>query len=972
MKFTGERFLRTGRLILLLILPAVFALPAQAERTPFGGRTYVFSRSQVKYGLHQNYLHIWLDRPLFQDSSLFPGSEEYPYQSMASWKRNMESVTNYDMDGIAEFEGAASMLDRYLRTLDYNNKLNMHKTFPEIGGFSRGAGADAAEKALAAAAASGTVLRWNGRIPVALYDPSYTSLTDLKEFMDRIKAKYGDTFIFYATMKDNEVVDKIERAWYANDKPALAAAQDEYRRLIRATLDVADGIYWHASGTRTARDPFRFDTEFSRKALVPVVKEVLAEDKYKNKGIIPVAKLAYINDSTGSTTHEDGTLALRSTFETCMLLNPDLINMPEWDEVNENTCLGPTVYNNWSTGRIIRYYMSVLKGERPTPMPGDDAGVPNLIVSYRKLIKLGEPLEIEVLNVPDGQKSGLCTVSIDLKDMSGKVVKSLPQVKLDTEKLSEQRYKLASEDLAGSMVYLPTVKINYKGKSLAYGEGLHHIQMHPTWTWDYKWVKQPLRNIIRPSSAAFEAKVESREQSLPYPYYAMQAKGKFICGEEIASAEIVADGDVEYAVDPRDEYGIEAGNEVFALMFENNIGRTAPLEKGTVYVKGASFKMLPADARFMKQRPDGGYNLFMPASLWPSICYISVPASEVEKGTIEIATDHFKKSIALKDLVKQGWYPMTSGYVMMTLEHYISQPSSPYHLGRKEVAFNRSLYPAQEGMVYNMRVITKSGNIWYSKPFEVPYRAAKGVKTLKVWSEVAEKPVEVKVQGELVPDNTYSFNPADGSTLKADGGRYWSGVLGGRDGYPNGSVPRGGYQTGGTMGIARGVYPEAATEMSPKWVTDEGANCLYFNGKGNYVILPRETAPRGAFTIEMEIKPETAKNCYLMETQGHYPGPLHVRMENGAPVVILQQWSLDEMKFKSKSTLPTGQWSKLKISYDMDKLRVAVNGNEEVFNPPVKRLWFYSQPLVIGGRSESEANWFQGWIRSLRISHMAN
>jgi hypothetical protein len=271
-----------------------------------------------------------------------------------------------------------------------------------------------------------------------------------------------------------------------------------------------------------------------------------------------------------------------------------------------------------------------------------------------------------------------------------------------------------------------------------------------------------------------------------------------------------------------------------------------------------------------------------------------------------------------------------------------------------------------------MRVITKSGNIWYSKPFEVPYRAAKGVKTLKVWSEVAEKPVEVKVQGELVPDNTYSFNPADGSTLKADGGRYWSGVLGGRDGYPNGAVPRGGYQTAGTMGIARGVYPEVATEMSPKWVTDEGVNCLYFNGKGNFANLPRETVPRGAFTIEMELKPEVAKNCYLMELQGHYPGPLHVRMENGSPVVILQQWNLDEMRFKSKSILPAGQWSKLKISYDMDKLRVTVNGNEEVFNPPVKRLWFYSQPLIIGGRSESEANWFQGWVRSLRISHMAN
>ncbi len=40
-------------------------------------RTYVFVRGQMKYGLHQNYMRKWVDRPLLHDRSLAVDDSQY-------------------------------------------------------------------------------------------------------------------------------------------------------------------------------------------------------------------------------------------------------------------------------------------------------------------------------------------------------------------------------------------------------------------------------------------------------------------------------------------------------------------------------------------------------------------------------------------------------------------------------------------------------------------------------------------------------------------------------------------------------------------------------------------------------------------------------------------------------------------------------------------------------------------------------
>ena len=72
-----------------------------------------------------------------------------------------------------------------------------------------------------------------------------------------------------------------------------------------------------------------------------------------------------------------------------MAARPDVILLPEWDEFNENTCFRPTVYGGTTTQRIMRYYEPDQRVD-PTPVPGDDTSIPNLILSARKCVTLGE------------------------------------------------------------------------------------------------------------------------------------------------------------------------------------------------------------------------------------------------------------------------------------------------------------------------------------------------------------------------------------------------------------------------------------------------------------------------------------------------------------------------------------------------------------------------------------------------------
>ena len=167
----------------------------------------------------------------------------------------------------------------------------------------------------------------------------------------------------------------------------------------------------------------------------------------------------------------------------------------EWDEQNENTSLRPTVYSSFASMRIIRYYTSRMKNKPLLAFPGDNLSIPNLILSARKIVTLGERIEFELLNVPDSSKKNPYTVTLHIKGLDGKVLKEFSNLSFDSSKMHDHVISIASEDYAGHVAIIPSLTVNYKGKKQNYETGLYPVEIRPTVNSDYKWVSQPLRDI---------------------------------------------------------------------------------------------------------------------------------------------------------------------------------------------------------------------------------------------------------------------------------------------------------------------------------------------------------------------------------------------------------------------------------------------------------------------------------------------
>ena len=150
---------------------------------------------------------------------------------------------------------------------------------------------------------------------------------------------------------------------------------------------------------------------------------------------------------------------------------------------------------------------------------------------------------------------------------------------------------------------------------------------------------------------------------------------------------------------------------------------------------------------------------------------------------------------------------------------------------------------------------------------------------------------------------------------------------------------------------------------------EDGRFALDFDGKGNFVTLPQGAIPRrAAFTIAMDIKPETTKGRQvLLANRSYYPGSFSFEMVNGR----LRASFLGEKEtlsaIDSGLSLEPGKWQKLVITYDGSHLKFAVDGVSS--RPlPVNGPGNYDTLSVLGGFSHA---WFRGQVKSLSINHSA-
>jgi len=837
-------------------------------------RPIVLSRTQTMYALHQNYYLLYDDRPLFQDSGLRAEGAAETF-TRAGFLRDAEIAAGlYEMDGLATSVGAPWQFEGYFRAADFLEQGGL-KNFlwvPELTGGQTPipAAIDQYDKVIKRALASPNSLQLGGRLVIPSYCVDAWSFGQLAEVVTALRRRNENRVLFIANAPS---IDHLLSQAYRDGRIAPDVIE-RAKAMIRRYLDLCDGIQGIAYVDREDDSGFgrKLDLEYYTKWALPVYQQVLAEPKYARKLLALFARAQYASDRRGVVhATADGTRRLRLSLQAALDAKADIIMLPEWNEFKENTCIQPTLYTSLGHQRILKHYMRALKGLPPAPNAGDDPSVPNLVVSYRPNLKLGERLEVELLNVPESRTQAAYTAQLVLRDFGGRLVREFPEVSFAAGNLEDRTFALPTEDISQHRLLTLAVRITTPdGRRTLYGEGLHPIAVRSTWNTDHKCVKQPLRDI--PAGVASTLTILPPEEGQP----GHLVRGSFACAEGLASLEVLEDEREVFA------YDRTRNDDPDRLWVTAKFGSVPTRAlRGEIALAGVSaFEFVrgrhPQRDFPQSHRVEGNRVAFdAVVNNKGHYAYLAIPRRDAERASIRLLLNGVSFDVIPSALARDGMYAKSLGaQCYVVLDALSAAADIPPHIGSRPAEFSFHARPSTATPVYRLRAVTASGKIYHSRPVlppaprvATPDRAS-GVTDLAFFSYTEKRPLTVRVNAADVPDLVYVFDRRCGDILPCAAGPRWYGELGGGVLY---AEP---YNR-------KANYPDAVAQSAPAWTLDEDRPCLHFDGKGTYVSFAQETMPRGSFSLVGDIKPLTAKNQVLFRSTGESAGALTVKIRSG-------------------------------------------------------------------------------------------
>lgn len=918
-------------------------------------RTYIFSRAQFKYSLgNDEYLSKWVDRPLLVDAKLDNNKAANDLMSLQAYEQMQQTALNYGLDGFSFFPQTTSRIKIYALT-----KESSVKSFQLLSEFTGNnvSKADVIRLALDNA----TSFKINGKVVITSYNADEDDLATWQNNLASLKQQYSSQFIFLPSV--TKFAGKPINFWQKKFHNNKLTAEDisSIKNYLRQWAQATDGLYF--SNVISLYDEHRnFDNEFYRDFVIRLIKSVLNEPGLKNKYFGLSACIGHENATRfGYTLSSNGTKTLRQSMETALNAKPDIINIPEWDEQNENTSLRPTVYNGSSSMRIMRYYTAVNKNESLASIPNDNTSLPNLIISYRKTLTLGEKLSIELLNVPDGTEKSTYSAVLTLKDLKGNTIYQSSAESFSADKLSDITITLPTETYTGNNVLIPELEIKANNKIVNINEGLQYIELRPTWNWDYKWVKQPARDLLNLSKINFQVSPDANNPAQ------LTVSANVIAEESLTQVEVLDNNNVVYSYAANNNWHEDDKQVILSFTmqaFKNSVQQL----NGTITLQNATGKwFIPKTINNASAaRQVLSFNN-MKTGVQRQRILLAISRSDIAKGNLSVQLSGiFTGTISLEKIMQQEIIGFSgSDAFNLVISHYLRQNKIPENLNLKNVEFSVPVIPDMPASVYHLQLISVSGKIYRSIPVSASAHD-NAVTRITVYSDTKNAPVSISVNKNEVPNIIYEFNPQHGSVFITNAGRCFWGILGG---YFAQATEVGGGNLGDDISfIDMKDYPDNTHKTAPAWITlDDKSYALQFDGKGTFVSLPQGVIPRRAgYSIDMDIYPEEANGQQtIIAQQSVYLGSISIFSDNG---ILKVSFNGENTSIKNASTglsLLTNQWNHLKINYDQQNLIVEVNGTKgKTLSIPGPGL--YETATVVGGYG---AQWFKGKIKSLSIKH---
>lgn len=945
------------RLLTSLLLLCLGAAQAQNSEAPRHRRVlprpYVYSQAQLKYTLNPNfvgtrYFSNWNDVPLLIDSDLKEDGVRYHAMQIPDFQRMQETARLYELDGFAFFP--------FMINVKTRPDFLMFAERTQVPGFTMlplfGHGF-VIERDTEQLLKSKTVLRLDGKVVLA--GRSFTPETAAE--IAKVKELYGDNFLFIIAAIARNIRD------YDNENGAfpaevLATIQDTVRQGLR----LGDGFGWIdlcTSGTPIRR---KFMAE-GYDALVKTTAEVFAEPEFAGRKLLYCpAIVGHEHPSrTQANTSHDGTRTLRRSLATALKYQADLINIPEWDEQNENTSLRPTTCNSFSHLRIVRYLLRRERGEQDYALPGDDRAIPNLVLSIRKMVCLGEEIEVELLNIPDSEEDFAYTAELTLRNLAGDVLFRSGSLSFQANQLMEQRPVLPSERFPAERVILPELTVHYRGRTFTYTQGLPVLQLNTTWNWDLKWQKIPLRDILPTPDIDFQVSADDDPELV-------RVTARVASPVPLAFVQVLADSDpVACATRPEDDSVWRDNDDfrVIELMFQS-VTRTS--FSGTISLENATPEWRPT--RHMRVKDNALVCNKHPIDYWFRGASCKIPAAEAENAVlvldlpeIQVARIPVRDILARKNIILTG-----SGGACVRILRQLQMSKHPVNLRETTAAFETVVRPLRPHAVLELLLIDGQGRLFRSRPVVANAIPAQPTAEIIMYSETTGGPVALTVPEALVPDLSYRWDDAYGSLVRPGGD--WPILSAVRGAFGNLATQRvgGGDQSSNGIPYAFPLPPGAGftPELAPQ---PDGANALRFNGKNTFVAFAQGAVPRrAAFTMSFRINPDdvSTEQCLFTFHRNHF-GSLHaVRIAPGGELqasYITARVEGDTLH--SGLVLTPGVWNDVVIDYDQTRLAITVNGQAGKALP-VAGPGLYENISAFGGWDQ---HWFKGLLRDFKISH---
>lgn len=932
-------------------------------------RTMLYAEFQVKYGMYQNYLHGWIDRPLYSDRSLRP--EKFAFETPESFAVHLREARRCGLDGFNLFAGKHGMphILRFNGWMDDAGVTDM-TILPTLGYGEDGRRTAVPEifrQTIERAKKDPHFPRIDSKPLITTYGHTMYSQKEHRDMLRYLDEHLGKgTFIISGAL-DHGTVSRLQRSFAANGR-LTASETAELEQAIRNVLDVAGGIQIRVDELKRPFDGQYccvYDFSFFDKCTAPLLEKLLARPEYADRVVGFYVHQGYVNHMSGDDNSEDCTGTLRSCLRSVARLNPDYLKFFEWNEVNENTMFQPTVWSGCTVGRIVRWHSRLFKGLPPEPFPGDDVTVPPLSLTYRATAKPGEELRIELLNIPDGVFTGKMRARIVLSDGTGRPVVTFPEETVDPRRFGAITYFVDSSKLRSGVPLVPSLSVNGK----TYG-GFCPIRIDPTVSWNYKTVRQCLRGMLVPRRA------EPAVKRMADGKYAFSYRAEF--GEPLASMELICNEWEQAAAGSEREYGY-ASNEVYRLYMSSAVG-TSSYGTLSVAMPGVDgFRMLPqytANINPGVPRPNrSGDGFDVTVLCWSARTsyFLMVPRNAPPDAVIKVTrVDAYGKNVAefrLSDLRGKG----AVGAVLekdktcmrIDIDRAFGLPDLPPHLNSPSVDWSGATEAGARYPVFHFRAVAKSGRIWRSQPFS-PDPVGGGDVKLPIYDEFAKRPSAVQVPAALVPGLEYVFDPASGVMLVNGWDPFFNAQIGGgfhyREPFSDGRIK-----------VAPGC-------RSPEWVKDGDRWCLSFDGVNDYVNFPKESFPNGAFTIEMDVKPDCRTNMpmVLFRHYGFIRGSINLYIMNGRLFAVWGDRDLTrEPRIDTGLEVPNGRWSEISVSYDFKEFTFKVNG--KVYRHPWAGRPFRFKPSVFGGHDRHELLpaggkklvYYKGLLRKIKFLHNA-